>query len=545
MSMNKLEIRFAPSLNKSLGAELPPEGYVGASALLGERFYFQICYRLAVGEVNQRYYDISCGGDLPCEISDLAPAPADYPCYPDADGDYLVKTPALVPDIVMPRDGELSAVAGLTKSLLVCVDLRRPAAAGSHKLVFTFTSTEESRRLEFDLTVIAAELPKQSLIYTQWFHSDCIATYYNAEVFSEKHWSLIEKYLRCAADHGQNMILTPLLTPALDTQVGTERPTVQLVDVYVKNGKYSFGYKKLDRWLETAKRAGFEYFEMSHMFTQWGALHAPKVMAKVDGEYKRIFGWETDADDGAYTEFVVAFLKALKRHLVGKGIFERCYFHVSDEPSPEYLERYLRRAEVIKRVIPQERITDALSHYDFYERGALTRPIPAINCIGPFIEHRVPRLWTYYCCGQGIDVSNRFIAMPGQRTRIIGLQFYKFGIEGFLQWGYNFWYGHLSKTRIDPYRTTSGNGVFPSGDPFSVYPGEDGPLCSLRQILFEQALYDLSALKLLESKIGREATVRLAEEGIDPVTFTDYPREGEYVNTLRERINRRIAEEIK
>lgn len=47
---------------------------------------------------------------------------------------------------------------------------------------------------------------------------------------------LIGNYMDAAVKCGVNMILTPVLTPPLDTAVGTERPTVQLVDIEVRDG---------------------------------------------------------------------------------------------------------------------------------------------------------------------------------------------------------------------------------------------------------------------------------------------------------------------
>ena len=48
---------------------------------------------------------------------------------------------------------------------------------------------------------------------------------------------------------------------------------------------------------------------------------------------------------------------------------------------------------------------------------------------------------------------------------------------------------------IDPYLTSSGDGMVPSGDPFSVYPGKDGPVASLRALNFKDALQDADILK--------------------------------------------------
>ena len=59
----------------------------------------------------------------------------------------------------------------------------------------------------------------------------------------------------------------------------------------------------MKRWIDLCKSCGIEYFEMSHLFSQWGARYAPKVMAMVDGKEERIFGWHTPAV-GEYTVFL-------------------------------------------------------------------------------------------------------------------------------------------------------------------------------------------------------------------------------------------------
>jgi ribosome silencing factor RsfS/YbeB/iojap len=82
-------------------------------------------------------------------------------------------------------------------------------------------------------------------------------------------------------------------------------------------------------------------------------------------------------------------------------------------------------------------------------------PIPSTDHASTFIEKEVPNLWTYYCTGQHKDVSNRFVSMPGQRTRVLGTQLFKYNIKGFLQWGFNFWYSQFSIHDIDPYVDTS------------------------------------------------------------------------------------------
>lgn len=279
--------------------------------------------------------------------------------------------------------------------------------------------------MEFQLEILKALLPRQTLIHTQWFHTDCLSTWYGVEVFSEEHWKVIEQYVRTAVRHGINMLLTPVFTPPLDTAVGGERPTVQLVDVKKSGEIYTFGFDRLKRWVELCLGCGVEYFEISHLFTQWGAEHAPKIVAVENGELKRIFGWDTDAGGESYKNFLSQFLPALVGFIKENGLEKRCFFHVSDEPSLDHFDHYKAAADIIKEYLEGFPIIDALSNFKFYETGAVKNPIPATNHIEEFLEHQVPDLWAYYCCGQYKEVANRFFCMPSARNRILGMQLYK------------------------------------------------------------------------------------------------------------------------
>lgn len=517
--------------------------------LKNERLSFQLAYRYA--DPNKTHYPIGkleIEGELKSKLTfaRIEQVPVTVPTYLTVrDDDYLRREPGLYPDLLIPDSEELSVITGACqlRSWLFTVEDTDGIEAGEYELKFTVTIGEEKRCTSLKITVIDAMLPEQTLIHSQWFHSDCIASYYNCDIFSERHWELIGNFMEAAVKCGVNMILTPVITPPLDTAVGGERPTVQLVDISLEGGKYSFGYEKLDRFVKTALSKGLKYFEISHLFTQWGAKYAPKVMATVDGEYKRIFGWETEGTGEEYSAFIRVFLTELLAHLKELGIDKKCYFHISDEPHLEQLEGYMKAKSVVADILEGYVLMDALSNYDFYANGAVEHPVPGNNYIEPFIENNVPELWTYYCCGQNTDVSNRYVAMPGQRTRVLGAQLFKYNIAGFLQWGFNFWYSRFSTRLVDPYSDTCGDYFVPAGDAFSVYPAPDGKArYTLHAVHFYEALQDMRAMQLLESRIGHEATVKLIDEtaGMN-VDFKNYPRTKSYVHELREKINAAIA----
>ena len=131
--------------------------------------------------------------------------------------------------------------------------------------------------------------------------------------------------------------------------------------------------------------------------------------------------------------------------------------------------------------------------------------------------------------------------MPSARNRIVGVQFYKFHIAGFLHWGYNFYNNQFSYAPINPFLCSDGECFSPSGDAFSVYPGRGGqPWPSLRQVVFHDALQDLRALTLCEQLYGREFTMALVEEGVEPISFRSYPRNDAYLIDLRQKLHAAI-----
>lgn len=543
-----IETKLLSSLAKVFSdEELTAESWDKGSMLSNEVYSFQVAYRC-----------VQESGNVPDQVnirvkSELSPyttlrkvtlIQSDLPCYEDHDENVLRTTTGLYPDLLRPLNNSVS----LTKewqSIWITVDPQGQIKADNYpvKLLFETQEGEVLASEVFHITIIDNKLPKQTLINTEWFHTDCIATWYGDDVFCEAHWKRIEQFVKTAVNHGINMILTPLFTPPLDTKVGGERPTVQLVSVEKSGDNYKFTFDRLDRWTKLCKANGVEYFEFSHLFTQWGAKHAPKIIATVNGELKQIFGWDTDAAGAEYESFLDQFLPVLVSYIKANDLEKCSYFHVSDEPSEDHLESYENASRILNKHLADFPIIDALSSYTFYEKGLVKRPIPASNHIEPFLQNKVPDLWTYYCCGQYKQVSNRFFNMPSARNRIIGVQLYKYNIAGFLQWGYNFWYSQYSIHPIDPFKVTDAGKAFPSGDAFTVYPGEDGPLESIRLEVFYEALQDLRALKHLEELVGRDTVIKLLEDGLEtPITFTQYPKDAQWLLNKREEINQMISE---
>lgn len=507
------------------------------SVLKGERYSYQIAYKssekffaeIVIDSPLSQFITVRSVGNVPSEL----------PVY-ESDCEFCERNePGLFPDVLFPIENNRVLIKRQNYyALWITVDLPKDTDAGDYEIKIKLKKDGETISENiFGLHVINAVLPEQKLIYTQWFHSDSIANYYKIPVFCEKFWALVESFIKAAVHTGVNMLLTPVFTPPLDTEIGGERLTVQLVDVKLENGKYSFGFDRFIRWVRLAQKCGIKYFEISHLFSQWGAKYTPKIMAEVNGSQKRIFGWETSADSIEYAEFLSAFIPQLIKVIRSLGIEKSTFFHISDEPNEDQIESYSMAKSTVAPLLEDFPIIDALSDYSFYESGIINNPIPCTNDIESFIEKGFPQPWTYYCCGQGGKLSNRFFGMPLSTTRIIGFQLFKYGIEGFLQWGFNFYNSQYSLRSIDPFAVTDADSAFPSGDSFTVYPGKSGAIESVRSEVFFQALQDMRALTLLCDRIGKKRTIAAVEADFGIITFFDYPRGTEKMLNLRKSVN--------
>lgn len=512
-------------------------------ALKGERISYQI---MVLGDYKSRgrkeaevIVDSPLGSNV--SVRAVEHVPVRMPKYNDiSDIDYISDKPGLYPDVLRPlTDSKVFLHPYYASTLWVTAIIPADFDISDFNITTTIISGEKSASSSMRIHVIDKVLPQSDLIYTQWFHGDCIASYYNVPVFSEQHWKYLDSFIALAAHTGINMILTPIFTPALDTAIGGERPTIQLIDI-TKNGEsYSFGYDKFERWVDMCRQHGIKYFEMAHLFTQWGAKYTPKIMVNVDGENKKLFGWHVEAMSEQYKDFLKQFLPSLISELKKLNIDKYTYFHISDEPStdPVVYASYKAAKEFVAPLLKGFKIIDALSSPAYYDDGLVELPIPATNHIEPFLKRDLPERWCYYCCGQSCDVANRFIAMPSRRNRISGVQFYLFDIVGFLQWGYNFYYSAQSLRKIDPYQINDGDFSWPAGDPFSVYPDKDGAIESLRTVVFYEGLQDRMVLKLLEQKLGKEQVVQLIyDTAKEDITFFSAPKDNAFFTQLRENI---------
>lgn len=542
--MGNFEILNVNSLQKVVPHERP-------NLIENQNFCFTnevFAYQVAYCHHERAFILQRCSWEVESDIKDFISVrpvklmPCTTPIFHESDEYYLTKQACLMPDL-LSDETEFYIRYEQWHSLWVTVKGDLPV--GEHKITVKLFDKDKNEigKSEYVLTVLNKKLPKADVKYAQWFHYDSIAKYYGLEVWSQEYNRVMNAFIKSAVEHGQNTLLVPLVTPPTNTYIGGERLTTQLVDVYKKADGYEFDFERLKWFMKNAESLGVTCFEMTHLYTQWGAEKAPKIIVEENGKKYNAFGWKEDALGEKYTTFMKAFMPKLIDFLKAEGYgADRVFFHISDEPSIEALDGYLKIRAFLKPMLGEYKIFDALSNYEFSSSGAVDMPVVETRHSDEFIEKKVKNLWVYYCMGDGIKgLSNRLMPQPSWRTRILGIQLYNIGAEGFLHWGYNYYNSALSEEYINPYVITDAWGSFQSGDSFVVYPSKDGtPLDSLRHEVMFEGFQDYSALMLLEEKIGRDEVLKIIKENGVGQNMTDYPKSAEWIIGFRKLVYEKI-----
>lgn len=557
------------SQTRTFSSDRPRDSLRRLSGLRNEPLTFCLAYRADRQKgKNGRVPDmpislqVTCEG-MPLSVYKICEVP--YPaaeCEDAADGTVgacpdLLRPRAAAPEILpLPHDrhmpyrecGEnclLNASCAVTQS--VCITANEDGetlAAGDYAVLLRLISLMSGEVLaEHTLTlhIIDAVLPGTDMMYTNWVHYDCLADDTGLSLWSDAYFAVLERYLRNAVRHGMNTLLTPAFTPALDTPIGTERQNVQLVGVRrTAVGGYDFDFTQLRRFVTLARACGIRYFEHCHLFSQWGAKNAINIYGEADGKTCRLFGWDTPADDPAYVAFLQAYLPACLAFAEEMGVRDSLLFHISDEPRESQREDYARALAIVEPLLGGCVIGDALSHYELYRQGLVRLPIVDIENADDF-DGRCDRMMLYYTGGEATPgLSNRLLTSAPQKTRILGLQLFRYRACGFLHWGYNYTYGRLSGGHFDPAVEPGFYKNIP-GVTYLVYPTRDGVMPSLREKHMCEALCDHRALCLLAAHIGHDAVLSLCWEQLgQPIDRLTLPPTGEDMLAWRERINREI-----
>jgi hypothetical protein len=132
--------------------------------------------------------------------------------------------------------------------------------------------------------------------------------------------------------------------------------------------------------------------------------------------------------------------------------------------------------------------------------------------IGDFNEEKMRKLetkgmemWMYISGPANSGEPNLAIDFDSIDYRIIPWLCWKYNIKGFLYWCVNWW------PYVDPFESASNTKWNQNGNGLLYYPGENGPIASLRLEVFRDGMEDYEYLVLLKNKVNalREKNLEL------------------------------------
>ncbi len=493
-----------------------------------DRGSFQVCMRKNTEGMVISDIEVKCPNGIEVEVRSVGHIPVPHYNTETDKSELVGDLPAYVPDPLF-SDLDLQLTYNETNSYWVTVKTDKDTRPGVYPINISIRVNDEIiSELSTKINVYSLVIKdRANFPVTHWLYVDALCDWYDCEPFKGKFWDIVELYIEDLVEHGTNTIFSPIFTPPTD---GVKRPNQLLKIRKDSDQKYVFDWSDVQKWIDLARSAGMEYFEWSHLFSQWGVENAIRIYENYDGKYSNRLLWppETLANSKIYRKFLSQFLPEFKEFLQEEEILDKSFFHLSDEPhGQEHLKNYQTARDILKDLAPWMEIMDALSEKDFAEKGLTDMPIASIRSSLEFKEANIPH-WDYFCCGPRGNYLNRLMDTPLAKIKGSGWLFYRFESLGFLHWGYNYWYKSQTRELIDPYSVSDG-GAWPNwayGDTFVVYPGERGPVDSIRWEIFAESLKDYALLQTLN--LDNSSTIFCSFN-----SYQDYPKSAEWYRNNR------------
>ena len=154
------------------------------SCLKGETVSFQIAYYWDGQRRASGNYEVISPVKDAVNVREVKLVPCEYPCHMNRDDGYLAETPGLYPDLLSDIGAfGFPLVSGQWRTLWVDVETAPDMDTGIYPVKIQLKTGEELLgNAEVELEVLNAVLPKLPIPHTEWFHSDCLANYYNVEL---------------------------------------------------------------------------------------------------------------------------------------------------------------------------------------------------------------------------------------------------------------------------------------------------------------------------------------------------------------------------
>lgn len=420
---------------------------------------------------------------------------------PEPSKDSYAPISGFYPDPIIYREKQ-NVPFGTTQPLWISVKVPTNAVPGDYQSKIEISGNISGRRFieskDMTLKVYKPVIEKTSLWVTNWFFPDRLKYLNNnkdVRKYSDKYWELMKILAHTLAEYRQNVaMISPL----------------EYTNFKMVNNQWTFDFTNFNKLVQLFIDEGVI-----------GRLEGGHLGRRIDGGWLSPFGLsvpviENDSvrmemmlpNSEKLKQFYKAFLPALYQNIEQKGWTDRYIQHIADEPINENVASYIEISKFIKNLVPQIKIVEAC-HSHLLD-NMVDVWVPQLNFLRDGIDFYTAQqakgkeVWFYTCLAPKGEFANRFIELPLIKTRLLHWVNYRYGINGYLHWGYNYW-GTES-----PYDDTSGiilssGNILPGGDSWIVYPGENTLYPSIRLEAMRDGIVDYELLKMYNQAFPEKA----------------------------------------
>jgi len=396
--------------------------------------------------------------------------------------DLIRPAPASFPDY-LAEEREISLEQNKYKAVFLTVKIPRDAAAGWYKATVTVQTEQGRKSVPLRLRVYPLTLPdERHLMVTKWYTTSKFRQFHGIDSGDdEKFYRMLALYAQNMAEHRQNVfrVSLDLITSKRDDK-----------------GKFKFDFSKFDKWADIFWNTGRMDLLETGFVARFGegGWSSTEVLLR-DFRVRDESTGRTVTVSGK--KFLPRFLPALEDHLREKGWLDKTVFHIADEPSNHNVMSWREASDYVHRCAPALRRIDAIETPHCFDRLEIW--VPKLDHLATWYDvfrkaqGQGNELW-FYTVGifQRGSYPNKTADVALIESRILHWLNYRFGLKGYLHWGFNSW-------TDDPFEDPGKH----RGDGWQVYPKKDGLLCSLRWEQMRNGLQDYEYLWMLEDKISR------------------------------------------
>lgn len=323
-----------------------------------------------------------------------------------------------------------------------------------------------------------------------WFNPFEVAAAYHAKPWSDAYWRALEPYFADLAAAGQKTILTTIVPYPWRVGWNDWKPQTAVGYASMVRWQYDgrhwhYGYAHFDAYVEHALRAG-----LGPKITAFSMLdfRGPLRITYEDTRTGTMVTRKIRGNGRFWEQAWGAFLTSFSRHLEQRGWLNRTWLAFDERPRA----MVARVMELVRKNAPwfQGRMQMA-GKADLNDVAEdLSLGLSSLHSVShAWIDRRrrAGKTTTFYTWA-GDTHPNTLSFSPAIESRLMGWVVASRHLDGYLHWAYDDWPKDVFTHPVYAYS---------QGDEYFVYPGQTGPLPSIRWELLKAGMQDAELVYLL------------------------------------------------